>query len=41
MYDFIQQLAYPEKEVRDLFHIDATDAGQAFLEELNQWGSGS
>ena len=37
MYDFIQQLAYPEKEVRDLFHIDAIDAGQAFLEELNQW----
>ena len=37
MYDFIQQLAYPEKEVREIFHIDAIDAGQAFLKEESQW----
>lgn len=37
MYDFIQQLAYPEKEVRDLFHIDAIDAGQSFLQEETDW----
>ncbi len=33
MYDFIQQLALPEKEIRDMFHIDAIDCAQAFLEE--------
>lgn len=32
MYDFVQQLAYPEKEIMDMFHIDTIDAGQAFLE---------
>ncbi len=37
MYDFQQQLAYPEKEVRDLFHIDVIDAGQAFLADDNDW----
>ena len=37
MYDFLQQLAYPEKEVRDIFHIDAIDAGQAFLAEDSNW----
>jgi uroporphyrinogen decarboxylase len=37
MYDFQQQLAYPEKEIRDLFHIDTIDAGQAFLEEDDNW----
>jgi len=37
MYDFVQQLAYPEKEVRDIFHIDAIDAGQAFLAKDNNW----
>jgi len=25
MYDFIQQLAYPEKDVLELFHIDTID----------------
>ena len=37
MYDFIQQLAYPEKEIREIFHIDAIDAGQAFLIDDNDW----
>jgi uroporphyrinogen decarboxylase len=37
MYDFIQQLAYPEKEIREIFHIDAIDAGQAFLTDDNDW----
>lgn len=37
MYDFIQQLAYPEKEIRDLFHIDIIDAGQAFLNDDSDW----
>jgi uroporphyrinogen decarboxylase len=37
MYDFLQQLAYPEKEVRDIFHIDTIDAGQAFLAEDSNW----
>ncbi|HAX18223.1 MAG TPA: methyltransferase, partial [Actinobacteria bacterium] len=37
MYDFQQQLAYPEKEIRDLFHIDVIDAGQAFLSDDENW----
>jgi len=37
MYDFVQQLAYPEKEIRDLFHVDAIDAGQAFLKSEDDW----
>ena len=37
MYDFIQQLAYPDKEVLDLFEVDAIDASQAFLDQSDQW----
>ena len=37
MYDFVQQLAYPEKEIMDMFHIDTIDAGQAFLESDDNW----
>ncbi|MDZ7837383.1 MAG: hypothetical protein U5N58_05215 [Actinomycetota bacterium] len=37
MYDFQQQLAYPKKQVRDAFGVDAIDAGQAFLEDDDQW----
>ncbi len=37
MYDFCQQIAYPEKEVMDMFHIDAIDAGQAFLKDDIKW----
>ncbi|MDD5658926.1 MAG: uroporphyrinogen decarboxylase family protein [Actinomycetota bacterium] len=37
MYDFQQQLAYPEKKIRDLFHVDVIDAGQAFLKDENNW----
>ncbi|MFQ5868045.1 MAG: uroporphyrinogen decarboxylase family protein [bacterium] len=37
MYDFVQQLAYPEKEIMDMFHIDAIDAGQAFLKSDDNW----
>jgi len=37
MYDFQQQIAYPEKEIRDIFHIDTIDAGQAFLKKGDNW----
>ncbi|MCX6383616.1 MAG: methyltransferase [Actinobacteria bacterium] len=37
MYDFIQQLAYPDKEVMELFHVDTIDAGQAFLQHFDEW----
>jgi len=37
MYDFMQQIVYPEKEIRDLFHIDTIDAGQAFLKDEKDW----
>jgi len=37
MYDFIQQLAFPEKEIRDMFHIDAIDVAQAFLKNDDDW----
>jgi len=37
MYDFIQQIAYPEKEIMDMFHVDAIDAGQAFLKTEDKW----
>ena len=37
MYDFIQQLAYPEEEIMNMFHIDIIDAGQAFLKDEENW----
>jgi uroporphyrinogen decarboxylase len=37
MYDFIQQLAYPDREVRERFHVDAIDVGQAFLTGDDDW----
>jgi len=37
MYDFVQQLAYPEKEIREAFHVDAIDVGQAFLKSDDYW----
>ena len=37
MYDFIMQLAYPEKEVLDLLHVDIIDGGQNFLKSPNNW----
>jgi uroporphyrinogen decarboxylase len=37
MYDFLQQLSFPEKEVMDMFHIDAIDAGQGFLKDSSKW----
>ena len=39
MYDFIQQLAYPDKEILDLFSVDAIDASQAFLDEDKCWSN--
>lgn len=39
IYDFIQQLAYPDKEVMELFHVDTIDAGQAFLQNFDEWKS--
>ncbi len=37
MYDFNQQLAYPEKEIIDLYNIDVIDAGQGFLKDDVFW----
>lgn len=37
MYDFIQQLIYPEEKFREIFHIDTIDAGQAFLLSEGDW----
>ncbi len=37
MYDFIMQLAYPEQEILDLFHVDTIDAGRGFLKSDNDW----
>ncbi|MCL5071807.1 MAG: methyltransferase [Actinobacteria bacterium] len=37
MYDFIQQLAYPEKEILEIFKVDVIDAGQAFLKNRDEW----
>lgn len=37
MYDFNMQLAYPEKEVLDLLHVDIIDGGQNFLKSPNNW----
>ncbi|MBT4642889.1 MAG: hypothetical protein HOC09_29130 [Deltaproteobacteria bacterium] len=37
MYDFIQQLAYPGREIRDRFHVDTIDSGQAFLKNKDEW----
>jgi len=37
MYDFIQQLAYPEPEVMEKFNIDVIDAGQGFLKSGKYW----
>jgi len=37
MYDFIQQLTFPEREIMDMFHVDVIDAAQAFLEENSKW----
>ena len=37
MYDVLQALAFPERKVRDRFHIDCIDAGQAFLKSDTQW----
>ncbi len=37
MYDFVQQLAYPEEKVLNMFNIDVIDAGQSFLVSNNDW----
>ena len=37
MYDFVQQLAFPEPEIMSKFHIDAIDAGQGFLNSKDDW----
>ena len=35
--DFVQQLAYPEEQVIEKFHIDAINAGQGFLQSEDDW----
>jgi len=37
MYDFIQQLAFPQCDIMKHFHIDAIDAGQGFLLSEHDW----
>jgi uroporphyrinogen decarboxylase len=39
MYDFQQQIAYPDQVVRERFHVDAMDVGQAFLDhdDWREW----
>ena len=37
MYDFIQQLAYPDEEILKIFSIDVIDAGRAFLNSGHDW----
>ena len=37
LYDFMQQLAYPGKQIRELFKIDIIDPGQFFLESDEDW----
>jgi len=37
MYDFIQQLAFPDEQIMKKFNIDAIDAGQGFLRSVKDW----
>jgi len=37
MYDFVQQLAFPEPEIMSKFYIDVIDAGQGFLNSKDDW----
>jgi len=36
MYDFQQQLAYTGDELRDFFHVDSMDVGEAFIGDLQK-----
>ena len=37
VYDVVQQLAQPEKEILDRFHIDVVDVGRTFSTGENDW----
>lgn len=37
VYDIIQQLAYIDDDMLDLFHVDTRELGRAFSEENNVW----
>ncbi len=37
MYDIVQQLVYPQKDILDLFEADCIDAGQAFYDSDFFW----
>ncbi|MBN2073465.1 MAG: methyltransferase [Actinobacteria bacterium] len=37
MYDFIQQLAFPDEQIMKLFNVDVIDAGQGFLKLEEDW----
>ena len=37
MYDIVQQLVYPQKEIMDMFSVDFIDAGQAFYNSDIFW----
>ncbi|MHB8277527.1 MAG: uroporphyrinogen decarboxylase family protein [Candidatus Humimicrobiaceae bacterium] len=37
MYDFIQQLAYPDEEILKLFYVDIVDVSRYFLKSDNFW----
>ena len=36
MYDYQQQLAYPGDFLRELFHVDAMDVGEAFIGDIKK-----
>lgn len=37
MYDVVQQLVYPDPEIRKIFDVDIIDAGQAFIGNEVNW----
>lgn len=36
LYDFVQQLAYPQDVIRKRFHVDAIDVGEAFIGDIHK-----
>jgi uroporphyrinogen decarboxylase len=37
VYDIVQQLAYIDEDMLDLFHVDTRELGRAFSENLEEW----
>lgn len=36
LYDFVQQLAYPRDALRERFHVDSMDVGEAFVGDISK-----